>query len=325
MSRIAVIIPVYKVEPYLKRCVDSVLVQSFDDLRVVLVDDGSPDACGAICDEYAVRDARVKVIHQENGGLSRARNAALDWLGANEQPEWVFFLDGDDAISPDCLRCLYEAAVARKCEAAVAGFRSVDANELPKPAGDAAFAACTPDSYWNEHFWGAIVAWGKLYAFPLFNGVRYPAGRLHEDLYVTHQVLFACSSIAVTDAELYCYCRRPDSIMGSPLTTARAEDQLAGSLAQCAFLAKEGHLDALSVTLDLLTKAINEARMCGGDVRSAKRQLAQYVIELRAGGRMPVARHYDTYHLLHPWIINSYTWRILRAFLRQKTERTLEK
>ena len=99
MSHVSVIIPVYNVEPYLRRCVDSVLAQTFQDFEVILVDDGSPDNCGAICDEYAAKDARIHVIHQANGGPSSARNAGLD----HAQGEYITFVDGDDHIDPSLL------------------------------------------------------------------------------------------------------------------------------------------------------------------------------------------------------------------------------
>ena len=105
MPEISVIVPVYKVEKYIKKCVDSILAQSFTDFELWLVDDGSPDNCGTICDEYAKKDERVKVIHKKNGGLSDARNVALDVM----QGKYVFFVDSDDWISNDALESTYEA------------------------------------------------------------------------------------------------------------------------------------------------------------------------------------------------------------------------
>ena len=107
MPEISVIVPVYKVEPYLRRCVDSILAQTFTDIEVILIDDGSPDGCPAICDEYVQQDNRVKVIHQENRGVSAARNAGLDWVFANSDSQWISFVDSDDWVHPQFLEYLH--------------------------------------------------------------------------------------------------------------------------------------------------------------------------------------------------------------------------
>ena len=108
MPEISVIVPVYKVEPYLCRCVDSILAQTFTDFELILVDDGSPDNCGAICDEYAAKDERIHVIHQENQGQAAARNHALDWVFINSKSEYISFVDSDDWIHSRYLELLVE-------------------------------------------------------------------------------------------------------------------------------------------------------------------------------------------------------------------------
>ena len=115
MSNISVIVPVYKVERYIRRCVDSILTQTYPDFEVVLVDDGSPDGCGRICDFYAQNDGRVHVIHQKNGGLSAARNAGIDWVTANSDSRWIAFVDCDDWVHDEFLRKLYSAAEQNVC------------------------------------------------------------------------------------------------------------------------------------------------------------------------------------------------------------------
>ena len=100
----SVIVPIYNIEKYLRRCIDSVLAQSFTDYELILVDDGSPDNCKNICDEYAAKDARIKVIHKENGGLVSARQAGISMASG----DYVFHLDGDDAILPDALESAYK-------------------------------------------------------------------------------------------------------------------------------------------------------------------------------------------------------------------------
>ena len=106
---ISIVVPIYKVEKYIHRCIESILAQTFTDFDLILVDDGSPDNCGKICDEYAVKDKRIHVIHKENGGLSDARNAGIDWAFANSDSEWITFIDSDDWIHPKYLETLYNA------------------------------------------------------------------------------------------------------------------------------------------------------------------------------------------------------------------------
>ena len=110
MPEISVIVPVYKVEQFIHRCVDSILLQSFYDFELILVDDGSPDQCGAICDAYAAADNRIHVIHQKNGGLSAARNTGIDYVMANSKSHWLTFVDSDDWLHPDFLKVLYTTA-----------------------------------------------------------------------------------------------------------------------------------------------------------------------------------------------------------------------
>ena len=122
MPEISVIVPVYKVEKYIHRCIDSILNQTFRDFELIMVDDGSPDNCGAICDEYAAKDNRVVVIHQENGGLSAARNAGIDWAFTNSNSEWLNFIDSDDWVHPEYLQKLYDAAKCNNVSVSVCGF-----------------------------------------------------------------------------------------------------------------------------------------------------------------------------------------------------------
>ena len=126
MPKISVIVPVYNVEPYLHRCVDSILVQTHTDFELILVDDGSPDNCGVICDEYAQKDSRIHVIHQQNGGLSAARNAGIDWAFANSDSQWLSFIDSDDWVHPCFLEYLYRAVQETDAKVSACGIRKVE-------------------------------------------------------------------------------------------------------------------------------------------------------------------------------------------------------
>lgn len=214
MPKISVIVPVYRVEKYLPRCVESILAQTFSDFELWLVDDGSPDRCGALCDAYAVQDSRIRVIHQENGGLSAARNAALERAAG----EWIAFVDSDDRIAPEHLQSMYDALLACGGEMAVCNFLSEDAQGNLTPAytaaehlrvlrGDEVFETLRQPSACN-----------KLYRSDIFRSLRFPVGRLYEDLFVSHQVLAQVKTVVLTGQATYYYLKRTNSIMHSDYT-----------------------------------------------------------------------------------------------------------
>ena len=169
MANISVIVPVYKVEEFLSRCVDSILCQSYTDFELILVDDGSPDSCGAMCDGYAEQDSRVHVIHQENGGLSAARNSGIDWVFANSDSRWLAFVDSDDWVHPDFLKVLYETAEETLCRISVCGFFRTSGEDFPEQPYHAPMRIASGDYYCGDYQDGqTAVAWNKLYHRSLF-------------------------------------------------------------------------------------------------------------------------------------------------------------
>lgn len=218
MPKISVIIPVYKVELYIHRCVDSILNQTYTDFELILVNDGSPDNCGAICDEYAKKDGRIHVIHQENGGLSAARNAGLDWIFENSESEWVTFVDSDDWVHPSCLELLLKVAKESKNKISMCHFiRQKEKNlEFPSVQGTWRYMP-TNDAYIMDAKDGGVESYavGRLYYKELFSEVRYPVGLYWEDLYTTYKVLYLCEQIAVLDDILYYYFVNPDGVTES--------------------------------------------------------------------------------------------------------------
>mgnify|MGYP003311145993 CR=1 FL=1 len=224
MSLISIIVPVYKVEKYLNRCVESILTQTFADFELILVDDGSPDHCGVICDEYARKDSRVVVIHQENGGLSAARNTGIDWSDVNSDSEWLTFIDSDDWIHPEYLQHLLEAATSFHADISACLFAATTDERYNTVLAD----TVNSDVFSMEDFYcmkkkgiTAISAWAKLYKKELFKNIRFPVGIINEDLFTTHKVLFLCDNIALVDERMYYYYMSPGSIMRSCWTPRR--------------------------------------------------------------------------------------------------------
>ena len=222
MTKISVIVPVYKVEEYLHRCVDSILDQSFMSFDLVLVDDGSPDCCGKICDEYAQKDSRIHVIHQENRGLSAARNTGIDWSLLHSNSEWITFVDSDDWIHFRYLEILYEAAC--RDETSISVGRILKTQNTPLPNIEQWYSTVEKVStFYARGETEAIVAWGKLYKKECFQTVRYPVGRLNEDAFTTHKVLFQHDCVSIVDQKLYAYYQNENSIMNRPWTPQRMD------------------------------------------------------------------------------------------------------
>lgn len=214
---VSVIIPIYKVEPYLRRCVDSVLSQSYRNLEVILVDDGSPDGCGAICDAYAERDQRVRVIHKTNGGLSDARNAGLEIATG----EWVSFIDSDDWIEPDMYSELLHYAKKYEAQISVGGVSYEISEEghvriLRTTAGESEQVECLePAAAMRRHLLGSWAAWDKIYQIKLFDKIKYPVGEINEDEAIMLHLLTCASKIAYTNKVYYHYIQRAESITTS--------------------------------------------------------------------------------------------------------------
>ena len=216
MSLISVIVPVYKVEKYIHRCVDSILRQTFTDFELILVDDGSPDNCGTICDEYSKKDNRVHVIHQENSGLSVARNSGIDWVFNNSDSQWISFIDSDDWVNEKYLEILLNAVVQTKARMSVCGYKKTVGEELEILQIDNVKLYGPEEFYCNYSTNAtATVSWGKLYHKDCFDTIRYPAGKIHEDEFVTYKIIFRNKDIAMVDIPLYAYYMRDSSITNS--------------------------------------------------------------------------------------------------------------
>lgn len=239
MSLISVIVPVYKVEPYLRRCVDSILAQTFVDFELILVDDGSPDQCPTICDEYAAKDSRVKVIHQPNGGLSAARNTGLDWIFTHSDSQWVFFLDSDDWIHPVTLECLLDANQKFNTNVSICGYEETSGANPEVNITDLSPSLRETEQFFVEHNINAVVAWGKLYRKACFQTIRYPVGKIHEDEYTTYKILFQAPSVAFVAAPLYAYFANPRGITKVQWSPQRL-DAIDAFEQQCAYFEANG-------------------------------------------------------------------------------------
>ena len=212
---VSIIVPVYKVEKYLNKCVDSILNQSYRNIEIILVDDGSPDNSGVICDEYA-SDPKVKVIHQENMGLSGARNTGID----NSKGDYLMFIDSDDYIDKDMVQYLVDKSEQKNADIVICDYYNVIDDEIKRNSYPATeFTVRNKSKYeylFNEYTIVTVIACNKLYRRHIFDEIRYPVGKTNEDEYVIADVLSKAECICYSLKPLYYYIRqREDSIMNS--------------------------------------------------------------------------------------------------------------
>ena len=215
---LSIIVPVYDVENYLQKCIDSILAQTFTDFELILVEDGSPDDCPALCDAAAAKDARIRVLHQKNGGLSAARNAGLDVA----RGEWIGFVDSDDYIAPEMYEKLYRAVQQTGADFALCDYAEVDEAGTPS---NARTHVVIPQKIFTErellqnaYLTMMQVAWNKLYRRTIFAQLRYPVGKLNEDIFMSPDICLQAQKAVVVPEALYYYVQRGGSIMGKTRT-----------------------------------------------------------------------------------------------------------
>lgn len=219
---ISVIVPVYNVENYVGACIDSITEQSYDNLEIILIDDGSTDNSGAICDQYSNRDNRIKVIHQQNGGLSMARNTGLDVL----RGEYVTFVDSDDLIHREAIATMWKQLISNDADISTISFTTFKESGTPPskaPLG-ARFIMNGHHAVKSMLYQRKIdnSAWGKLFKASLFASHRFPAGMLYEDLATIPLVCLDANRVAINTTGMYFYRNRATSIIGT-FTLRRAD------------------------------------------------------------------------------------------------------
>lgn len=235
MDLISIIVPIYKVEEYLERCVNSLCNQTYTNLEIILVDDGSPDACPQLCEQMAKMDSRIRVLHKENGGLSSARNAGI----AVAKGEYVVFVDSDDYIAEHMVETMYQRIKADETDMCISDFCLVDENgtdiekaEMQFPFENRVYTrkevlkiVCSGSGLPND--WRLVPAWNKMYHKHVFEHTRFEEGRLHEDEFAIHHFIYACDKISMVSDKLYYYVQRENSIMSSKFDIRRFDGAIA--------------------------------------------------------------------------------------------------
>lgn len=213
---ISIIVPVYKVEPYLNQCVESLIRQTYSNLEIILVDDGSPDVCGRMCDEWALRDSRIIVVHQQNKGLSGARNTGLKICRGH----YLMFVDSDDYVELEYVERLYLRLTEQDADVAMCGFSYLSENnsfehvvilERESTVKNSIGALLGLESGGNRKIFYTVV-WNKIYKRALWEKLRFPEGKICEDEFVMPLLYELCGKVAFVNEGLYMYRKREGSI-----------------------------------------------------------------------------------------------------------------
>lgn len=280
---LSVIIPVYKVEKYIDRCIRSLVEQTYDNLEILLVDDGSPDHSGAICDGWAEKDSRIKVIHKENGGSGAARNTALDMACG----ELIAFVDSDDYVAPELYEYLY-GLIQQGADIAECGYRDTHSDDMEFGGGDGEVKWYTTEEALLENihdrFFRQLI-WNKLYRRHCVGEVRFPVGTTIDDEFFTYKLLGNAKSLARSEKVLYAYRQQEDSVMHRPyslkrLTALQARRERAKYMAEhFPKLAYEAKVDVCYTCLFTMQRCLKE--LSKEDLQKARSYLREVMAELK--------------------------------------------
>lgn len=222
-EKISIIIPVYKVEAYLHKCLDSILCQTWKNLEIILVDDGSPDQCGAICDNYAKKDSRIRVLHKRNAGVARARNDGLDLATG----EYISFIDSDDWIAENTYEQLYQGLKKYHADCSVGSCVTVidkNGSLSPKPKEKKDKAICQTASEAIKHvLLSGSAIWNRLFKKEIFHSLRFPLDRINDDEVTVLHAYAKCKKIVFLPDDTYFYRIRQNSITTSSFSVKQMD------------------------------------------------------------------------------------------------------
>lgn len=224
--KVSIIVPVYNVEKYLPRCLDSLISQTYTNLEIILVDDGSMDKCPNICDNYAKSDNRIMVIHKKNGGLSDARNTGF----LKSCGEYVCFVDSDDFVASNYVEHLLDICLDYNCDIAICEFYTTSENKVSivqeKTRCQIYSGIDIISKLYSDEYLNTVVAWNKMYKREIIMGIKYPKNLLYEDEATTCQLLFRANKVGLSNQKLYFYFIRKNSITNSIFNEKKLTDKL---------------------------------------------------------------------------------------------------
>ena len=281
---VSVVVPVYKVEKYLDKCVESICAQTYRNLEIILIDDGSPDNCGKMCDSWADRDSRVRAIHKPNSGLSGARNKGIESAAG----DYIMFIDSDDYIAGDMVRRLLDALQAADAQMSICNILRVaedgepiaELNTCPPIRDEVISGQDALEKSFEFRGFVYRVAWNKLYKRELFSEIRYPEGKYHEDEFVALMLFEKVETIACVSAVGYYYVQRPGSIMNS-VNPGKALDGIHRDLLRARAAYEHGFLEHASLSYFKAARGISYQAANTTDDREIRQRTAQLKAEIR--------------------------------------------
>jgi len=294
MNLISVIVPIYKVETYLNRCIQSILNQTWSDFELILVDDGSPDRCPDICDWWKEKDKRITVIHKENGGLSDARNAGLKVAVG----EFIVFVDSDDWVEPDYLQVLMESLRESNCDIVECGIIQTQGesdssrkrteekeNKVALFQTEQALEQLIKDGSFHQY------VWNKLYRRSVMDGILFEKGKTNEDEFWTYQIFGNAERIGRIEKPLYYYFQRDTSIMGTGYSIRRL-DALEAKQQRQKYIEKYYPELKDTAKINLFTSCIYQGQMALLHLKGEERVIAREKIYHFAKDSIPEAKTY---------------------------------
>ena len=304
MPKISVVVPVYKVEKYLNRCVDSIINQTYSDFELILIDDGSPDNAPEMCDEYAAKYDFVHVIHQENGGLSAARNSGIEWALKNSDSEWITFIDSDDWIHPQYLESLLMANLDNHTKISagqvfVTKEYIVKLDDLPIEH----FCEVKTEEFYIDESMDPNSCCCRLFSKDLFKEIRFPVGKLHEDRFTTYKIYFKFPTISVVSFPLYYYFMNDESIIHEKWNP-RKLDNIEAAENQMQFFTDHDNTEMLDYILrDYIHLLVYNLRCIKN-----KSEFKEYEVLLRNKLKKTLAENEEFLHLSFSNDFNTYKY-----------------
>lgn len=220
---VSIVVPIYNVEKYLKQCIESLINQTYKNIEIILVNDGSQDNCSSICNNYAYNDKRIKLINKENGGLSSARNAGIDIA----KGKYICFVDGDDFVNEEYIQIMYNKIKKNKADIVICNYqRVVDIKDINKNGNSekewilSGKEECK-NIYNKSKYVYTIVAWNKLYKMEMWKNIKFPVGKVHEDEFITYKLLYNSNRVINLEKKLYYYRIVPNSIMNKKINETK--------------------------------------------------------------------------------------------------------
>ena len=321
MELISIIVPVYKVEKYLNKCINSILDQTYQNIEIILVDDGGKDKCPMICDEYVKIDQRVKVIHQENRGLSGARNVGIEMA----KGEYLIFVDSDDTIEKTLVKDLYECAKKNNTPIAICGRRYVfeDGTIICKQPDNIEKTFDFKDAIieMNKFDLFDMSAWAKIYKHDIFEKIRFPEGKLSEDYFIMYKLIELSGKVSYISKPLYNYMQRDNSISRNKNINhdfiEAAKKQLEDLEDKYPDLKETLHIAYASANLTVLDFYIkNEVKCPKEKIREFRNVVKENIIYIKSNKNIKITKKFQFYIFLLNYTLYKVIFKIFRKIRR---------